>query len=229
MSSNRPGRHLVHRAQVHDDITPAPRSSHRPRASETPLREREREPAALPPYELPSYPLTEDAKRKIQNLQSNRDYAGYKKHIAKAMKNVKDAAVESNDRLAKRQDEFEKIMRRHKRQEDGEKPDLKNAEMMLKNLEKKVEPIATETEKALRDLIDYGDELAMQDEILKDVTNRIPAAPAPRRLRVAGEESEDRDEEPPVEEGEIVSALELLQKAKQDYKDKYASKPMRAR
>jgi hypothetical protein len=86
-------------------------------------------------------------------------------------------------------------------------------EKYAEHLEKKVSEITTNAEKALRDLIDYGDELTMQDTILKEVHDSIE-----------GDQNEDLAADP-----EVLSAVELFKQAKEDYAAKYASKSMRQR
>ena len=221
---------MVSRSRQNEQSSPAQQS-------------RQRETTSLPPYQAPSCPLTAKAKRELDNLRVNQDTSKYKKHIAAAIKVLTDAAFVSNDRLSSRKAEVAKLADKRRNQgideSEKSKEDIE-AEQYADNLEKKVTAITSKAEKALRELIDYGDELSMQDTILKEVVDNIPSPPAnpisfgrPRRSRGEkhGEEDEEGevDVEAPSTDPEILSALELLQKAKEAYAINYASKSMRQR
>jgi hypothetical protein len=102
-------------------------------------------------------------------------------------------------------------------------------------MNKKVTDSTSKGEKAMRDLIDYTDELIMRDSIMTEVNENIAAAPAPvphlrRQRRVAPEDEDEEEEniaeEAPAEDATILSPVELLRKAKEDYKAAYTSKSM---
>jgi hypothetical protein len=128
---------------------------------------------------------------------------------------------------------------------DDEKPENHvEQEHYTDDLELKVSDLTTKAEKALRDLIDYRDELAMQDAIMKEVGENIAAAPTAqpaqlagrRRLRELQADGEEGDEQEPQDENDapaadenILSAIELLKKAKEEHTARYTSKTMRAR
>jgi len=198
-------RHLVSRSRVNNqDASPAPRS-------------RQREPAVLPPYEPPSCPLSAEAQRQLDHLRVNHDYSKYKKHVQSAIGTIRESAVTVNDKLSGRKDQIRKAdeKRAERGTEEKSEADIEN-EAYTRHMDKKVGVLTAEAEKALRDLIDYGDELAMQDSIMKDINAAIAAAPQPHP-----------DE--PDEDVEILSAVELLKKAKEDYATEYSSKSMRDR
>lgn len=230
MSTQR--RHLVQRNRNPDASSPAPRTQHR--ASETPGRQ----PTALPPYEAPTCPLSDEAKRNIENLRIERDSAKYKGHIVGAIKALQNAAPDCHERVYQRKVQLEKQTERQKRQ-DGEEPTAEYKELVgyVPSLEKQVDKFTKDAEKALRDLIDYGDELAMQDSILRDVVENVTAAaaaqPARRKRRHRGASDEDdaeaSEEEAPADDVEVLSTVELLKTAKEEYTTKYGAKTMRAR
>lgn len=161
------------------------------------------------------------------------------------MKAISTAAADNNDRLAshkalvKKQADF----RQAKDIADDQKPEQHiEQERYTDALEGKVSDLTNRAEKALRDLIDYGDELAMQDTIMKGLVEGIAAAPSSRpavrrrqRNPRADEEEEEEEEEPededdaPAANENILSAVELLKKAKEEYTARYTSKSMRAR
>lgn len=222
MSSSR-GR-LVSRARLNGDSTPA---RGRGRDSETPARPQHE----LPPYEPPSCPLSEDAKRKLDQLRRSRDTAKYEKHLKAAIDVIPLATAACNDRLTSRKNIVERraSKRKHDGIEDADMPkEHKDTEDYLKQLAKQVENLTDKSEKALRDLIDLGDEARMQDTILQEVEENIPAPPAQpaRRQRDDGEEGDEDENNAPAADAEILSAVELTKNAKAEYKRKYQSKSL---
>lgn len=222
-----PSRKLVSRATQNQDSSPgqAPHQS-------TPL----------PRYEAPSCRLSESGKRALDDLRVLHDYSKYKQHLTTSIKTITGSVGDSNDRLRIRKDEVEKIAnKRRQAGEDGEKSkeDLER-EQFAAVLEKKVGDLTTKADKALRELIDYSDELAMRDTIMRDISDKIAAAtppiPAARRRPVdhdgendEGDENVDEEDEAHSTDEPILSALELLQKAQEEYKTAWTSKSLRTR
>lgn len=221
-------RHLVSRSRANQDSSPASRPRHR----DAP----DREPVALPPYEPPSCPLNPEAHRALDGLQ-NHDYSKYKKHVETALNFLKGSAADINERLSERQD----LVRRaeEKRREAGQSDEPKTEEdtereAYARHMEKRVGDLTTRAEKALRDLIDYSDELAMHDSIMKDVSQNTARALEQSRQRSHQNRENYNEEENGsrntfAENVEVPSAVELLKTAKHDYATNYSSKTMRER
>lgn len=213
----------------------------RPRTSETsspaPRRARDGEPAGaqpvpLPPYEPPSFPLTVSQQHALDNLRINYDYTKYKKHLTESKKNITNAIGESNDRFTAHRDKVRRIDERV-RQKERERTEAElEEEKYTKMMEKKVGELTTKGEKAMRDLIDYSDELAMQETIISQVSDNVtvqPAAPpASRRNENEGDNVDEADEAPAADVA-ILSPVELLKQAREDYIKTYTSKSMRDR
>jgi hypothetical protein len=160
------------------------------------------------------------------------------------MKSIGTAAADNNDRLAIYKAQVQKYaeFRQSKGITDDQKPEAHiEREQYTDALEGKVSDLTTKAEKALRDLIDYSDELAMQDTIMKGVSENIAATHAPSaaargRQREPRANDEDGEEEGPEDENNapaadenILSAVELLKKAKEEHAARYTSKSMRDR
>lgn len=116
--------------------------------------------------------------------------------------------------------EMEKAAGRRGRQ--GKVEDDLNAEEMEQRtnhgvLMKKVGGITKDAEKALRDLIDFDDELRMHATHIGEVYEAIAEAALPRNR---GDEEEEEDDI------KIISAAQLFEKAKADYATGYNSKSM---
>jgi hypothetical protein len=230
--------------------------SRQQRNNASPQVQRPRQAAALPPYEPPSCPLTENAKRSLANIGTDHNYRKYEKHLQTAIQNITSFAGESNDRVYASKEKVRRMVeKREAADDDAEKTEAEEiAEYRARELEQKVEKLTAESEKALRDLIDYKTELAQQSMMLKKVTEEAYAASAyaagstgardsnrrsSRRPRNDLEDEDEDYEEPPYEQNvdmdgaamdaTILSPTELLNKAKEEYNSVYNSKTLRAR
>jgi hypothetical protein len=200
-----------------------------------------RQPTTLPPYEPPSCHLSASALRALDEIRINHDYSKYNKHLDSSIKAVTNAAAECNDRLMYRKTEVQKYTEKRRNQgtEEEEKTvKEEEAQLYASQLKIRVGDVTTQAEKALRDLIDYRDELAVQDAIMREIGENIATAPAAqsssrgqkRHRGDNGEEDEndnaDEEDEAPAADPSILSAVELLKKGKEDYAATYASKSM---
>lgn len=243
--------------QNRDTRSPAVQKPRGNRDSGLGQAQRPRQPTALPPYEPPACPLNEGAKRSLANITMHLDLRKYEMHLNAAVKNLTTFAGESNDHLYASQERVRRLaQRREAAQDDSEKTEAEEeAEQRAREMERKVEKLTAQSEKALRDLIDYKQELAEQSELLQRVSDEAAAAStaasaatatggtrAGRRERRADQSSEEEDGnfEPPLDDEDIemaeadsqvaiLSPTELLKKAKEEYQTAYTSKTLRAR
>ncbi|EHK98944.1 hypothetical protein M7I_5235 [Glarea lozoyensis 74030] len=93
-----------------------------------------------------------------------------------------------------------------------------------------------ETEQALRELIDYDDELAMFTNRLEVVIQALGNAPAPQhtgrrpRVNADGEgDSDDPEDQEPEEAVPVIAPSDIYKRALTEYEREYRSKSMRAR
>ncbi|PQE27816.1 chromosomal organization and dna repair protein [Rutstroemia sp. NJR-2017a WRK4] len=181
------------------------------------------QPIPFPTYTPPTCPLSLPAQRSLASIRSTRNIGKLKKHLEAAIQNVTDTTVENNDRLQARIHEVERLEKKRRRQEDGEGEneglERRYAEMekYKRQFGKRVDVWTQEAEKAMRQLIDTGDEVAVQEGLLEGVVGRVALG--------RGEEEEDEDGERKV----VVSAVELLFEAKEDYKRRYEGESMTKR
>ncbi|CZR52207.1 related to DNA repair protein MMS21 [Phialocephala subalpina] len=225
MSTQR--RHLVSRSRQNESATPGP--SRRGRDSQAPTQQT----LSLPPYEPPSCPLSAGAKRKIDELRSGRNFTKYEKHLKGSITAVSDSAAACHERLTARKENLDRQAAKRKKDGivDDEKPqDHVEADNYYRQMANKVKVATKESDKAIRELIDLSDEMRMQDSILREVEENIPDAPPARPARrQRGEDDEDEeneDPEAPAEDPEILSAIELVKKAKENYVTKYQEKSL---
>ena len=172
----------------------------------------------------------------MDNLRVSYDDAAYKKHIEASKKNITSAIGEINDRLTARRAKVRKTEEKARQQERDKTEAEIEDEKYTQTMNKKVTDLTTKGEKAMRDLIDYSDELAMQDSIMAEVSENICAAPAhqpavgrPRRGDDENGGEENLVEEAPAADAAVLSPVELLKKAKENYTALYTAKSMTER
>ena len=227
-------RRLVSRGRHHEESSPVPRNRQRGQDAEV-----SDDPIPLPPYEPPSCPLSAGAQKMIGDIRVNHDHGNYKKHLQTAIEKVRLAAADNNERLAEAKNIVQRRAGSRKANDipDEEMPQSHaEYEEYTNGMERQVSDLTTKAEKATRDLIDYVDELVMQDSIMREVSENLAAAPIARpaarsRQRASGSENEEepQDENAPAADENILSAVELLKEAKEEYVRKYTSRSMRER
>ncbi|PQE18233.1 hypothetical protein CJF32_00010714 [Rutstroemia sp. NJR-2017a WRK4] len=184
------------------------------------------QPIPFPDYTPPSCPLSITAQHSLSSIRSTRNMANLKKHLEAAIQNVTDTTVENNDRLQARVQEVEQLARKRSREKDERSEVLERRYTEMEKYErqfgKRVDVLTQEAERAMRQLIDMGEEVEMQEGLLEGVAGRIAMG---RREGGDGEEDEDGDGESKV----VISAVELLFEAKEDYKRSYEGQSMTKR
>jgi E3 SUMO-protein ligase NSE2 len=220
-------KHLTSRSRLSENSSPAQR---RRRDEES----EDQQSTPLPPYEPPSFPLSESQKRALDNLRVNYNGAVYRNHLEVSKKNITSAIGESTDRLTANRAKVQRAEEKAQQQEREKTATELEEEQYTHTMNKKVTDLTAKGEKAMRDLIDYSDELAMRDSIMTEVSENIAAAPihrpAGRRTRAHSEDG-DGDEEniaedAPAADAAFLSPVELLKKAKGDYTTAYTAKSM---
>lgn len=196
--------------------------------------------AQLPPYQLPSCPLTNQHKLQLSNLAAEADYAKYKKHLGTCVSTIINATADSNEalKIAKEDLEDKRTKRRQKEarqaeaeDEDGNAAGVGNSQeeiMLEEHVEKmteKVERLSREAEKAMRELIDYTDELRAQDQLMQGVIAKASQPAAARRRQGSDEEGDEVMPDAEADE-EVVGPTEILKMAREDYNRAYGNRSM---
>ncbi|KAG9231776.1 zinc-finger of the MIZ type in Nse subunit-domain-containing protein [Amylocarpus encephaloides] len=206
----------------------------------------------LPPYEPLSHPLTAKSRDALEQLQYNHDYDTYKKQIKASVSSLTNSSYHINERASQRKTTVNKVAERRKRDGTEIGEDEVQSRQVYKALGKKVDVMTAEAEIALRELIDYQDELAMVNKHMANVTTAIAEAPVPRPRPAVqtrrsrnrhqtqqsrfGEESheeeqeeKEHEEEDPAEDVPILAPSDLFEKMREEYEVEYRSKTKRAR
>ncbi|KAH8601165.1 zinc-finger of the MIZ type in Nse subunit-domain-containing protein [Bisporella sp. PMI_857] len=203
-------RRLVNRSQVSGSSSAA-----------AARRQREEEPEVLelPPYEPPSCILSVKARQELNRLRDDdEEMRKYQQQLDYSKKILPKAVAHINDKAQKRKELNEKVVAKRRKEgkdENSRTEEEISAENFAKQLIKQSKDLTEKCEKALREVIDHDDERSMYTHIMDGVTQGIDAVPAPL-LDDLGDE--------PMEE--IPSAVELLEKSREDYLQTYQSRSM---
>lgn len=163
-------------------------------------------------------------------------------HLKTCKANLTNTTAEVFDRVVLRDEKAmkETAKRRKTAKHEKTREEIEAIEA-ARSLEVHALEVRTKAEKAMRELIDYADEMAMNDSIMKDVIANIPPAPAAEpvrrpRERNGGEDSGDEGEAAQGEEVRYqipdvpgVSTINLLKDRKKEYEETYTAKDMRRR
>lgn len=197
----------------------------------------------LPPYQPPSCPLTNQHKLELSNLAAEADYAKYKKHLGTCVSTLINATADSNEalKIAKEDLEDKRTRRRHREARQAEADEAEDEdgnaagvgksqeeitlEEHVEKMTEKVERLSREAEKAMRELIDYTDELRAQDQLMQGVIAKA-SQPTPARRRQGSDEDGDEDMPDAADEEEVVGPTEILKMAREDYNRAYGNRSM---
>lgn len=183
--------------------------------------------------------MTNQAKHQLTNLAAEADYAKYKKHLGACVSTLVNATADSNEALANAKADLEN--RRQKRiaraaragggdDEGGEAQRSQEEiaqEAHVEALTEKVDRLTRAAEKAMRDLIDYTDELRAQDQLITGVVDQASQQVPPRARRARSGEGEDEDMPDADEDAAaILSPTEILKQARKEYQRAYSNRPM---
>ena len=180
-------------------------------------RDEEPESAELPPYEAPSCILSDKARTELNKLREQEDdLRKYQKQLDWSKHMIPVAVAQLNDKSKKRKEASERS--KAKRIKDGRTDEDRTKEEIEEDtvggaMAKQGKDLTEQCEKALRDIIDYDNERKVLKDILDKVVEGIEAVPAPED----GEEEAHED---------ILSAVELLEAAREEYRRRYNSQSM---
>lgn len=194
-------------------------------SASTPVQRRHREDVPvsvhLPPYEPPSCVLSAKARTELNKLRvAEEEMRKYRKHLDFSQKTIPDAVAQLNDKANKRKQAKERWASKRiaeGRTDDDKTQVEKDEEVTAVMMTKQSKELTERSEKALRDIIDYGDEQSMHGNILQEVIDSIAAIPPPPLDALEDEEEEAAS---------ITSTVELLENARSGYLNAYQSKPM---
>ncbi|KAL1867269.1 hypothetical protein Daus18300_006388 [Diaporthe australafricana] len=186
-----------------------------------PSRRDQQDSVELPPYEPPKCPLTDDFKRRLKDLSTNRINDTYKKQTVESAKLLSATVYAINERVTNRKrtaaQNSEKAAKRKHSGDDAEGDDegaaAQRAEAAVRELEEETSDLANLIEEAMRDALDM--QVALEDE--KSILRDLPDLVETRQRSLAEEaqqnqEAGDGEADPPEVPG--VPIFDILEEAR---------------
>jgi hypothetical protein len=127
----------------------------------------------LPPYEAPSQPLNDAARRALAQISNNRSTRKYDDHLKKSTELIRDAVGATNDRAWENHSTLQQ--RAQKLAQAGQEKTEADLELEehVANLGDDVSDVTGKLEAALRDIIDYRVELEDEPVVLDMVRGEL--------------------------------------------------------
>ncbi|KAM6534948.1 hypothetical protein FALCPG4_004565 [Fusarium falciforme] len=170
---------------------------------------------ALPEYQPPSCPLSDAARRDLNDLSHARTTVVYQQQLGDSVGLLGSSIGDLHEQLREQRDRLESL--RAKRQEKGNErtPDEERLETHVADLETRVNSLTDSFEEAIRVVIDYKAELEDEGLIITDLYNAAAADVAqsqrpPRR----GDDAEAAEESDNDVDSKDLAAPSILERFK---------------
>ncbi|OIW25193.1 hypothetical protein CONLIGDRAFT_84590 [Coniochaeta ligniaria NRRL 30616] len=172
-----------------------------PSSSSAPRNHRVDSSNELPPYEPPSQPLNDAARRALAQISNNRSTRKFDDHLKKSTELIRDAVGATNDRAwenhATLQQRVEKLAQAGK---DKTEADLE-LENYVAKLGEDVSATTGQLEAGLRDVIDYRVELEDEPAVLDMVRGELESQAQNWRPREGANMSKKKEPRPSAADG----------------------------
>ncbi|KAM0439923.1 hypothetical protein ACHAPT_001021 [Fusarium lateritium] len=160
---------------------------------------------ALPEYQPPSCPLSDAARRSLNDLSHARTTAVYQQQLGDSLRLLGSSVGDLHEQLREQRDRLEAIRTKRQEKSTEKTPDEERLDDHVTDLEARVNALTDSSEEAIRALIDYGAELEDEGIIITDLYNAAAADQAQSQRR-----SGQRDDaEGSTESGDDVDSKDL--------------------
>lgn len=150
----------------------------------------------LPPYEPPSQPLNDAARRALAQISNNRGTRKFDDHLKKSTELIRDAVGATNDRAWENHTIMQqRIQKLAQKGEDKTEADLED-EQYVEKLGEHVSGVTGQLEAALRDIIDYRVELEDEPAVLDIVRGELESQAQNWRPREVVKKSKKKEPRP---------------------------------
>ncbi|EEU47314.1 uncharacterized protein NECHADRAFT_67189 [Fusarium vanettenii 77-13-4] len=171
---------------------------------------------ALPEYQPPSCPLSDAARRDLNDLSHARTTVIYQQQLGDSVGLLGSSIGDLHEQLREQRDRLESL--RAKRREKGNEktPDEERLEAHVADLETQVNTLTDQFEEAIRAVIDYKAELEDEGLIITDLYNAAAAdvAQSQRRPRRGDDDAEAAEEADDDVDSKDLAAPSVLERFK---------------
>ncbi|KAJ4263856.1 hypothetical protein NW762_005893 [Fusarium torreyae] len=173
---------------------------------------------ALPEYEPPACPLTDAARRSLNDLSNTRTIAVYQQQLDESVRLLGFSVSDLHERLRTQSEALASQQARREEKGTDKSADEERLEAHLVDFEERVNTLTESSEKAIRDLIDRGAELEDEGAILSDVHDAAATeAELQQRLEQAREAEEDEDRAPLAASSVVRNFKDLRARKESEY------------
>ncbi|GKT98113.1 chromosomal organization and dna repair protein [Fusarium langsethiae] len=174
---------------------------------------------ALPDYEPPACPLTDTARRNLNDLSNTRTSAVYQQQVSESIRLLGFSVSDIHERLRTQHENLESQKARREEKGTDKTEDEQRLEAHLTKLEERVNELTESSEKAVRELIDHRAELEDEAGILSELHD-ITSAEAHQQRQDQEEQGEGDDQKDQVAASSVVETFnDLRVKKEAEYKN----------
>lgn len=181
----------------------------------------------LPPYQAPSCPLNEAARRALGELSNNPGTVVYHSQLKEAMRFLGGSVGDLHERLRDRRERLEAMRKRREEKGLEKTEEEERLEAHVRDMEEKVEALTDRSESAMRDLIDRRTELEDESEVLGDLYTHAATESITRQSQRNRDEAPDQtldpDEDPEIKIPPPPSTLKIFRQAQKDKENEFNS------
>jgi hypothetical protein len=174
---------------------------------------------ALPDYEPPACPLTDTARRNLNDLSNTRTSAVYQQQVSESIRLLGFSVSDIHERLRTQRENLESQKARREEKGTDKTEDEQRLEAHLTKFEERVNELTESSEKAVRELIDHRAELEDEAGILSELHD-ITSAEAHQQRQDQEEQGEGDDQKDQVAASSVVETFnDLRVKKEAEYKN----------
>ncbi|KAF4992184.1 hypothetical protein FGRMN_7315 [Fusarium graminum] len=175
---------------------------------------------ALPKYEPPVCPLTDAARRSLNDLSNTRPTAVYQQQINESIRLLGFSVSDIHERLRTQRETLAGHKARREDKGTARSEEEQRLEEHLVEFEERVNTLTESSEKAVRDLIDRRAELEDEDGIIRGVYDTVTAEAEEQRQRVEAQEDGEEGEREQLTTSSVIAVYkDLRAKQESEYKN----------
>ncbi|KAF4970448.1 hypothetical protein FSARC_2525 [Fusarium sarcochroum] len=169
---------------------------------------------ALPEYEPPACPLTDVARRSLNDLSNTRTTAVYQQQLDESVRLLGFSVSDLHERLRTQRETLAGQQARREEKGTDKSTEEERLEAHLSGFEERVNTLTDSSEKAIRALIDRRAELEDEGAILTDVYGAATAE-AQQQRQEEEQEAEEDGERPPLAASSVIKNFKDLRAQKE--------------
>ncbi|KAM0561106.1 hypothetical protein ACHAPJ_003607 [Fusarium lateritium] len=170
---------------------------------------------ALPEYEAPACPLTDAARRSLNDLSNTRTTAVYQQQLDESVRLLGFSVSDLHERLRTQREALASQQTRREEKGTDKSADEERLEAHLADFEERINTLTESSEKAIRDLIDRRAELEDEGAILTDVHDAAATEAELQQRQEQAQQAEEDELRAPLAASSVVRNFKDLRAQKE--------------